>query len=134
MNELFKAVYKKFKDDTGDDSLNVALDGELYNTQAPQGAIRPYAIFFLISDIPHWTFDATMENVLIQFNIYDENPSVVNVGNLYKKLTNLYDWTTLDIDNYHSIYMKRESSNLEQFSEIWQYSVDYRIEIQEKET
>lgn len=133
MNELFKAIYKKFTSSTESGSLNTALGGKMYNTQAQQDATRPYAIFFLISDIPHWTFDATMENALIQFNIYDENPSVVNVGNLYEKLTSLYDWTELSSTGYYSIYMKRESSNLAQYSEIWQYSVDYRIEFQKKE-
>lgn len=134
MNELFRGIYAKFKSSTGADSLYVALDGEMYNTQAMQDATRPYAVFFLISDIPHWTFDATMENALVQFNIYDENSSVVNVGNLYEKLTSLYDWTELSsTGDYYSIYMKRESSNLAQYSEIWQYSVDYRIEFQKKE-
>jgi len=132
MNDLFKAIYGKFTGSTGSDSLYVALDGGMYNTQAQQDATRPYVVFFLISDIPHWTFDATMENALIQFNIYDENPSVEYVGNLYEKLTSLYDWTTLDIDNYHSIYLKREFSNLEQFSEIWQYVCQYRVEIQKE--
>jgi len=133
MNELFKAVYKKFTDSTGAGTLYEALDGEMYNTQAPQDATRPYAVFFLISDVPHWTFDTTMENALIQFNIYDENPSVVNIGNLYEKLTNLYDWAELSSTGYYSIYMKREFSNLEQFSEIWQYACQYRIEFQKKE-
>lgn len=132
MNDLFKAIYAKFNSSTGVGSLEANLTGSLHNTQAPQGTEYPYAIFYLISDIPHWTFDATMENALIQFNIYDETSSVENVGNLYGQLKTLYDDTTLNIDNYHSIYMKREFSNLEQFSEIWQYVCQYRIEIQEE--
>lgn len=133
MTELFKVVYKKFTDSTGASSLYAALNGGLYNTEAPQEATRPYAIFYLVSDVPHWTFDATMENSLLQFTIYDENPSVENIGDLYDKLTSLYDWAKLSsTGNYNPIYMKREFSSLEKSSDIWQYIVEYRTELQEK--
>ena len=131
MKDLFKAIYAKFTGSTGAD-LYANLTGGLHNTQAPQDTDYPYAVFYLISGIPHWTFDNTMENVIIQFTIYDDNSSVENVSDLYGYLTDLYDWTVLDIDNYHSIYMKRETSSLMKSSDIWQQTVDYRIEIEEE--
>jgi hypothetical protein len=128
MNDLFQAVYAKFTGSTLEDNLA----GGLHNTKAPQDADYPYVVFYLISDVPHWTFDANMENVLIQFTIYDENPSVENVGNLYGYLIDLYDWSTLDLDDYHSIYIKREFSELGQDEGVWMYFCQYRCEIQEK--
>jgi hypothetical protein len=135
MNDLFQAIYAKFtgsESSTGADDLYDNLTGSLHNTEAPQNAEYPYAVFFLISDVPHWTFDATMENVLVQFSIYDEGSNVGNIGDLYGYLTSLYDWCTLDLDDYHSVYMKREFSELSKSEGIWQYVCQYRIEIQKK--
>ena len=132
MDNLFKGIYSKFTGSTGASSLYVALDGGLYNTQAPQDTDYPYAVFYLISDIPHWTFDGTMENSLIQFTIYDDNASVENVCSLFTKLKTLYDFTTLTMTDYNSIYMKREFSSLEKSEDVWQYVVQYRTEIEEK--
>ena len=132
MKDLFKGIYAKFTGSTGADSLYVALTGGLHNAQAPQGTSRPYATMHLISDVPFWTFDATMEDILVQFNIYDENSSVENVCSLFKKLKTLYDDTVLTFDDYYSYQMKREFSDLTKTSGIWQYSVQYRAGMQEK--
>ena len=130
MNDLFKGIYSKYKSSTGAGTLYADLTGGLHNTEAPQNTNYPYAIFYLISNIPHWTFDATMENSIVQFSIFDDNSSVGNIGDIYKELTDLYDWTGLTVDNYSHVYLKRESSNLIKNEDIWQYVVDYRCEIQ----
>ena len=132
MNDLFKGIYAKYKSSTGVGSLYVDLTGGLHNTEAPQNTNYPYAIFYLISNIPHWTFDTTMENSIVQFSIFDDNSSVGNIGDIYKELTDLYDWTDLTSTGYYSIFLKRESSNLQKNEEIWHYSVDYRIEFEKK--
>ena len=86
----------------------------------------------LISDVPFWTFDATMEDCLVQFNIYDENSSVENVCSLFEKFKTLYDDTTLTFDDYHCYQMKREFSELTKPSDIWQYVVQYRAGLQKE--
>ena len=132
MDNLFKGIYSKFTGSTGASSLYVALTGGLHNTQAPQDTTRPYAVMYLISDVPFWTFDSTFENTLVQFNIYDENSSVENVCSLFEKLKTLYDDTVLTFDDYYNYQMKREFSDLAKSSDVWQYSVQYRIGMQEK--
>lgn len=133
MNDLFKGIYAKYKSSTGAGSLYADLTGGLHNTEAPQNTGYPYAVFYLISNIPHWTFDATMENSIVQFSIFDDNSSIGNIGDIYKELTDLYDWTDLSStgDHYH-VYMKRESGNLQKNEDIFQYTVDYRVEHQKK--
>ena len=126
MNSLFKGIYLKFTESTG---LGVTLTGGLHNTEVPQNTTYPYAAFYLISNVPHWTFDATMENSVIQFSIFDDDSNVNNIGDLYTELTELYDDTTLTLENYTSIFFRRESSNLIKNEDIWQYVINYRTEI-----
>jgi len=73
-----------------------------------------------------------MEDILVQFNIYDENTSVVNVSNLFDKLKNLYDDAIMSYDNYNHIKMTREFSDLSKNEGVWQYSVQYRVNMEEK--
>ena len=127
MQVLFEGIWSKFdKDTTG---LKAAIDG-MYFTEAPQGQTYPYGVYHLISNVPSWTFDADMENYLIQFNLYSEKKSSTDINAAFTALTGLYDWCTLDIDGYSHIYMKREISNLTRESDIWNYFVQYRLEVQ----
>lgn len=133
MNELFKGIYSKYKSSTGAGTLYADLTGGLYNTEVPQDTSYPYAAFYLISNVPHWTFDATMENSMVQFSIFDDRSGVNNIGNLYQELIDLYDWTDLSsTGNYYHVFMKRESSNLLKNEDVFQYVVNYRIEYQKK--
>ena len=133
MNDLFKGIYSKYKSSTGAGTLYADLTGGLHNTEAPQNTNYPYAVFYLISNIPHWTFDATMENSIVQFSIFDDNSSVGNIGDIYKELTDLYDWVDLSsTGDHYSIYMKRETSSLQKDEDIWFYRIDYKIELQAK--
>lgn len=138
MQVLFKSIYKKFTDSkgsTGADALYDKLTGGLHFSEASQGAEYPYGVYHLISDVPSWTFDADMENYLIQFNLYSEKNSSTEVNTAFTALTNLYDWCkNLDTSGYSNIYMKREISNLTKESDIWNYFIQYRIEVQKSST
>jgi len=130
MQVLFEGIYEEFTGSTGAGSLYVELGGRLHFTEAPQGQTYPYGVYHLISDVPSWTFDADMENYLIQFNLYSEKSSSTNINTAFLALTNLYDWCKLDIDGYSHIYMKREMSLLTRESGIWNYMIQYRAETQ----
>ena len=127
MQVLFLGVYKKFNDDiTG---LKTAVTG-LYLDKAPQGTEYPYIVYHRISGRPDWTFTEDMENTLLQFNIYDNNSSSATVNDIFEKFKAVYDWCTLDVTGWNSIYMKRELDELTRENDIWRYLVQYRIEIQ----
>jgi len=130
MQVLFKGIYDEFTGSTGASSLYVELGGRLHFTEAPQGQTYPYGVYHLISDVPSWTFDSDMENYLIQFNLYSEKNSSTDINTAFLALTTLYDWCDLSVDGYSHIYMKREISNLTKESDIWNYFVQYRLEVQ----
>lgn len=132
MKELFKAIHAESSGSTGAGSLYAALTGGMYLLEAPQDTNYPYAVLYPISNIPHWTFDSGMENALVQFTIYASSSGGAEpVCDLYDKLITLYDFCNLTIDNYDSIYMKREFSNLDKSEGIFTYHCQYRVELQE---
>lgn len=127
MNVLFEAIYDKFDLDA---ALKAAVT-DLYNSNAPQDTDFPYIVFFLITDDPQWTFNTEMEDTEIQFNIYDENPSVENVGDIFELLKNCFDDAVLTITGYTNIIMQRKIASLDKTPEdAWQYVVTYRVFIQ----
>ena len=137
MQVLFESLYNKFTGSTGAGSLYVELGGRLHFTEAPQGQTYPYGVYILISDVPSWVFgtgsDTTMENCLIQFNLYDDDSSSTDINTAFSALTALYDWCTdLNTSGYSNIYMKREMSFLTRESDIFNYMIQYRLEIQKE--
>ena len=128
MQALFEGIWDKYDGSALESEIN-----GMFFTEAPQGQTYPYCVYHLISDVPSWTFDADMENYLIQFNLYSDKNSSTEINTAFTALTtNLYDWCTLNIDGYHHIYMKREFSNLTRESDIWNYFVQYRLEVQKE--
>lgn len=127
MQVLFEAIYSKF---SNDNDLSGAVTG-MYLTEALQGTAYPYIVYHKISGVPDYTYTEDMENVLIQFNIYDSNSSSATINDIYTKLTALFDWCTLSVSGWDSIYMKRELDELTRANDIWRYLVQFRLEIQQ---
>jgi len=132
MDDLFAAIITHYSTDPLEAS---DLTG-LYNTQAPQDAVFPYAVFTLISDVPEWTFSEDFENVLVQFNIFSNTSSPVEICALYELLKGDvalgtgFDFLDLPVTDYEIVSLIRENAILTRIEGIWQYNVTYRMEIQ----
>ena len=126
MQVLFTGLYNKYLSNA---ALKAVITG-FYFTEAPQDAVMPYVVYHKISGVPDYTYTEDMENVIIQFNIFDEHSSSTTINDIYTKLTALFDWSTLTVAGWNSIYMKRELYNLTRDNDIWNYFVQYRLEIQ----
>jgi hypothetical protein len=130
MQVLMNGIYNKFTGSTGAGSIYALLGGRVYPTEAPQEAAFPYSVYNLISDVPEYTFNETIENAVIQFNIFDDDKSVTNINTDFTALTTLYDWSTLTITGYTSVYMKRELSFVTREEDVWNYMIQYRLVFQ----
>jgi len=126
MQVLFTGLWNKYN---GNAALKAVVSG-MYLTEAPQGTEYPYIVYHKISGVPDHTYTEDMENVIIQFNIFDDHNSSTTINDIYTKLTALYDWCSLTVVGWDSIYMKRELDNLTRDNGIWNYFVQYRLEIQ----
>jgi hypothetical protein len=165
MIELFTAIYNRFAQSTGGNSggdnavmfnalpggfrpgrnresqsINNAffntLSGGLWNTMAPQYPTYPYAVFQLVSDTADHLFIEIVEDVLLQFNIFDNSQSATTACNLFKDLDALYDNCVLAVSNYGFLIMLREFNHLLRIDEaeggFWQYIAQYRIMLEKR--
>ena len=131
MQALFEGLYKKFTDNQTTGSLHDILGGKLHPIEAPQGSTYPYGVYHLISDVPEYTFNETIENAIIQFNLFDDDNSAKDINTAFTALTDLYDWKTIPFStDYTSIYMQRELSYLLRESGVWNYMIQYRLVFQ----
>ena len=126
MQVLFTAIWNKYN---GDATLKAAIT-DLYLNKAIQRAVYPYGVYHKIGGVPNYTFTEEAENVIIQFDLYDNSSSATNINTAFSALINLFDWCSLSVTGYSHIYMKRELDLLNQENDIWHYFVQYRLEIQ----
>jgi len=126
MECLFKGIWNKYNSNA---ALKAVVSG-MYFTEAPQGTAYPYATYHLISDVADWTYTEDMENSLIQFSIFDDHNSSTTILDIFEKLKTCYDWVSLSMTGYSSIYVKREFNVLTRENSIWKMDVQYRIEVQ----
>lgn len=138
MKDLFQSLYSQFIATNGNPPANTAiytdLNGQLFNTYAPRGTQYPYAVFSLVSDVPDWTFTDDEERIVVQFSIFDNSESALNVCQYFSDLDAIYHEAILTLADYECIYCFREMSHLLREEEveggIWHYVIQYRILLQ----
>ncbi|MFH1633280.1 MAG: hypothetical protein ABIG63_04610 [Chloroflexota bacterium] len=125
LSALFTGIQSKF---SGDSDLSSALTGGLYLVEAPADYdTYPYGTYFIVSAVPQETFSSTIEQVMIQFNIFHNSATDTTVNDVYDKLTALYDNCTLTVSGYNFISMLRQNTYHLREDDIWQVSVEYMI-------
>lgn len=126
MNGLFAAITTKFK--TTND-LNTALSGRMYPFEAKQGTDFPYGVYYLVSDFTDLNFSDEQEHAAIQFSLFSEEASIGEIGELYTKLTALFDDEILTVSGYTMLQFKRTGSRIIRDEEYatWHYVVEYDV-------
>lgn len=129
MNALFDAIRAKF---VADGKYGLA---ELHNTEAvfseTNPLVYPYGVFSLISAASELAdFTTDWENCLIQFNLFDDDPSSSDINAAYKALKTAFHKFDLDIDGCETISLVKEVANLIRVEDRWQYNVSFRIIVQ----
>lgn len=132
MQVLFEGIYSKFTGSTGAGTPYVLLGGRLHPNEAPQNSSYPYGVYSLISDVPSYVFNETgaIEEAVIQFDLYDDDNSAVDICTAYTAMCELYDYCDLSVTGYTNVFMKREYSFLERGEELWDYMIQYRVMFQ----
>lgn len=132
MKNLTTAIFSKCSAGT---SFYTDIGGRLYKGRAPEGAAFPYAVFFVVSDVPDDTFKDNIEDVLIQFSLFSSTPSSGEIEDMFAHLKALYDDCVLTITGNTLIWMIRGVAQLLSEEEttpsgtqnVWHYTVDYSI-------
>lgn len=129
MQVIFDAIKSAFD---GNATLKASVTG-LYLAEAPPKAIYPYITYHLISDVSKWDLTSAMEDIRIQFSIFDDSPSVSTINTIFENLKTCYDDCKQSVSPYYTIKMWRELSRLIKLSpeRVWHYVVDYSLLISE---
>ncbi len=91
MLNLMTAFYTHFTETTGSPAVNnafySAISGRMYNTQAPETATLPYAVYQLISDTPSWNFHHYFfETLRIQVDLFSSAEDDAEIEAIYTAL------------------------------------------------
>ena len=105
--------------------LWLAINGALYNEEAPEQKANPYVVFHELSSKPEYTFSTSFEDTLMQFNIYSD--TVTELDSVYEKLKTLFDMCQLSITGYTLVFMVRQQSRRMHIENYWQRIVEYKM-------
>ena len=103
----------------------------MYHNKAPQGATFPYCVYFSVSDIDDLDFSEEHEDFLIQFNIFSQNNSAVEAGDLLETLKTMFDNCSLTVTGWRHLQFQRSltlpNNDFEQVHPVPGYSVEYDV-------
>ena len=134
MKALSTALFTKF---TGS-AFSTSIGGRLYKARAPQNPTWPYAVYYLISDVPRDTFTDRLEEVIVQFSIFSQSSGSTEIEDIVTNLKSLFDNCSLTITGNTHIMMNRQGSSLTSVpadtelgtGEYWQADLDYETIMQ----
>lgn len=130
MNSLFQAIYNKFSATTTTGFYN-SVSGRMYPNFAPQGATFPYCVYFSVNDDNDLDFSEEREDFLLQFNIFSQNYSVLEAGNMLESLKAMFDNCSLTVTGWRHLQFQRgqiyPNGDYAQVPPIHGYSVEYNV-------
>jgi hypothetical protein len=127
--DIFEEVYSKWNNTA---ALKAVLP-RLYRTKAVQKPTRPYAVFHNASNAPRHTLHGIFENMLVQFNIFDDNDKDdgdADLRSAHDVLTATYDLlVVLDEDDNECIFTRELDLGPFEVDDAFQCVVEYRVRV-----
>jgi len=135
MNSLFKGIWDHFSATTGSGFYN-DIGGRMYLNIAPQESSFPYAVYFSVTDDNDPDFTDDHEDIEIQFNIFTQNNSALEAGQLLESLKTMFDFCALDVAGWSHLNFQRTmtlpNNDFTQIPPIQGYSVMYDVLLERK--
>ncbi|MHC4157299.1 MAG: hypothetical protein ACYST6_20630 [Planctomycetota bacterium] len=132
IRQLAKAIKAKFD---GNAALSSALTGGLYFQQAEEDPTWPYGVFYLqggTRDEIMGTAEECVKNADVQFNLFSNlSDGGAEIAELSEKLTDCFNWVSLTIEDYNSVFVSPNGLPIIQFADtIWQATAYYTVGIE----
>ena len=135
MNSLFQSIYNHFSATTTTGFYN-DVSGRMYLNNAPQEASFPYCVYFSVDDANELDFSDEHEDFLLQFNIFTQNNSSLQAGNLLESLKTMFDNCSLTVTGWRPINFQRDriysNNDFTQVPPIQGYSVEYNALLEKR--
>ena len=130
MNSLNAGIWNHFSATTGSGFYS-DLSGRMHLNHAPQGETFPYCVYFSVSDINDLDFSEEHEDFSIQFNIFSQNNSAIEAGNLLESLKTMFDNCSLTVTGWRHLQFQRNftipNNDFSQVPPVHGYSVEYDV-------
>ena len=130
MNALFTAIYNRFETTTGSGFYN-DLSGRMYLNHAPQEATFPYCVYFPVTDYDELDFTDEREDFLMQFNVFSQNNSAIEAGELLESLMTMFDNCSLTVTGWKHLQFQRSlvmpNNDFSQEPPIHGFSIEYDV-------
>jgi len=114
-------------------SFNTAIGGRFYFEYATQSPTYPYCIHWYPNDFHDPWFSEEYEEILVQFDIYDQNTSASTIYDIGTYLAALFDDAIPTVVGYAVFAMLREfciPPVYDHDTKTWQYTYQYRLLIE----
>lgn len=137
MKDLFTGIYTRFSS-TPHSSFYNDIGGRMYLSEAPEGTAFPYCVYGLVNNAADWTFTEDTDDAVIEFTLYSDSASAVEITDAESKLRAEYDDCQLPstaIGSWSHIWMQRGNSYLDKLPDIlpdksvWRYTVEYDVKL-----
>jgi hypothetical protein len=105
------AIYSKFTAVDGGGASNsffTAVNGQLYEDMAPEGAQYPYAVYTIAAAPKERTFTEIYTNIFLELSIFSSNSSSAEIKDIYQKAVALYDEKSLTITGSTLVWMRED--------------------------
>ncbi len=104
IDKVLTGIFSKF---TGS-AFATAIGSRMYSRFSSSLPVFPYAVVTLPDASADWNFSDTFEEIDVQFSIFSNSGSEVEITGLLNNLISLYDDCALTITGYTSVYLQRE--------------------------
>jgi len=137
MKELQKGIIDEYKNTAA--LVAVVSNFYYYSDPAQERSATPefpFCAFRIINSEPSWVMGKDrLESLDVRFHIVSDETSSVEVSDIFKELIDCFDFAELTVSGYNTIYCKRIFNipdRLDTNPKTWQYTVDYRILLEEQ--
>lgn len=111
------------------------IGNRMFKGQAPDGAVYPYIVYFVVTNTPDHTFSEDFENTIIQFSLFSSESGTTEIENMYADLKTLYDEKTFSITGSTLVWMRRSNANFivedhvttAGTQRVWAYHVEFEV-------
>jgi hypothetical protein len=110
------------------------ITGRLFDTEAPDGAEFPFAVYFIVSDTDEDTFKDPIRRLYIQFSLFSDKSSSTEIKDMDTHLTALFRDNLFTVNGYGTVMMFRIQGNGPTVTpadveagtgRFWQYDIDF---------
>jgi len=131
MKEVIKAIFDKVKLQVNSD-LYQGVSSDFYYGQVPdpKNTTMPYIVFYKIPAELIRCFGKAqdMEQIVIQFSIYDDRKSIENIEDLFSDLDLIFDRANLIYDSKNDVGCYRMNvTGPTRLEDCWQMTADYMV-------